>query len=35
MGQAGDLDDAAALATEIEGEYKSVHQALEAYRKES
>ena len=35
MGQAGDLAGAAALATKIEGEYKSVHQDLEAYRKES
>lgn len=34
-GQAGELDGAAGLATEIEGEYKLVHHALEEYQKES
>jgi two-component system sensor histidine kinase/response regulator len=35
MGKAGELDGAAALAAEVEGEYQSVHRELEAYRKES
>jgi two-component system sensor histidine kinase/response regulator len=35
MGQAGELDGAAALTAEIEGEYQLVHHALEAYQKES
>ena len=35
MGKAGEADGAAALATEIEGEYQLVHRVLEAYRKES
>lgn len=32
MGRTGELDGAAALASEIEQEYQLVHEALEAYR---
>ena len=35
MGKAGELDGAADLAAEIEGEYKLVYRELVAYRKES